>query len=253
MLGFVRAGWRAAVYYPSRLIVDILRPVLGVIIRTALIASVAALSGRTTLMGFSVPGLMLYYATSELLAEIPTVTIPWRIQDELNSGKMSITLSRPVDPSVWYFLFSIGRALPGILSNALLVLLIADWTGYASNFGAFMIMLIIYVAFKAIYDASTGLLSAWTYHVRYIRGVLGWIFWGFFGGDVVPLSVLPGWFQQLTYYLPFRYLRYDTIMSLFGGLEARTAVIAAAWIVPLFFLYRWLYHRAIARVEAFGG
>jgi len=253
VLGFVRAGWRAAVYYPSRLIVDILRPIVGVIVRTLLIASVAALSGRTTLMGFTVHGLMLYYATSELLAEIPTVTIPWRIQDELNSGNLSITLSRPVEPSIWYFFFSIGRALPGIISNGLLILLIAGWMGYASNLGAFLIMLVIYVAFKAIYDASIGLISAWTYHIGYIQRILGWIFWGFFGGDVVPLSVLPEWFQQITYYLPFRYLRYETIMVLFDGLEARTAVIAAAWIIPMFLIYKWLYHRAIARVEAFGG
>ncbi len=253
MFGFVRAGWRAAVYYPSRLIVDIIRPIIGVIVRVALVASVAALSGRTTLMGFTVPGLMLYYATSELLAEIPTTMIPWRIQDELNSGKMSVTLSRPVEPSVWYFLFSLGRALPGILSNGLLILLIAGWMGYGSNLTAFLAMMVIYVAFKALYDASIGLITAWTYHIGYIQGLMGWIFWGFLGGDVVPLSVMPAWFQQITYYLPFRYLRYDTIMVLFNGIQAETAVIAAIWLVPMFLVYRWLYHKAIARVEAFGG
>jgi len=253
VFGFVRAGWRAAVYYPSRLIVDIIRPIIGVIVRVALVASVAALSGRTTLMGFTVPGLMLYYATSELLAEIPTTMIPWRIQDELNSGKMSVTLSRPVEPSVWYFLFSLGRALPGILSNGLLILLIAGWMGYGSNLTAFLAMMVIYVAFKALYDASIGLITAWTYHIGYIQGLMGWIFWGFLGGDVVPLSVMPAWFQQITYYLPFRYLRYDTIMVLFNGIQAETAVIAAIWLVPMFLVYRWLYHKAIARVEAFGG
>ncbi|NPA76369.1 MAG: hypothetical protein GXN93_01280 [Candidatus Diapherotrites archaeon] len=253
MLGFVRAGWRAAIYYPSRVIVDIIRPIVGVIVRVALVASVAALSGRTTLMGFGINELMLYYATSELLAEIPTTMIPWRIQDELNSGKMSITLSRPVEPSVWYFLFSLGRALPGIISNGLLIFLIAEWLGYAGNMGAFFIMMAIFVAFKALYDASIGLITAWTYHIGYIQGLMGWIFWGFLGGDVVPLSVMPTWFQQITYYLPFRYLRYDTIMVLFKGLSAETIAIAILWLIPMFLVYRWLYHKAIARAEAFGG
>ncbi len=253
MFGFVRAGWRAAVYYPSRLIVDIIRPILAVIVTVALIRSVAALSGREELLGMDILSLTVYYAAFELMGEIPTFTIPWRIQDDVSNGNISITLSRPAEPSTWYFLFGLGRALPGLLAISGMLGILAIITGHWTNLPAFLLMVLIFTVFRTLYDATTGLLSAWTYHIGYLRRILGWVTWGFLGGKIVPLHVLPDWFQTLTYYLPFRYLGYDAVNTLLHGFNARALIIGSLWTVPMFLLYRWLYYRAVKRMEAFGG
>ena len=253
MFGFVRAGWRAAVYYPSRIAIDVIRPIMAVIVTVALIRSIAALSGSEELLGMDILSLTVYYAAFELMAEIPTFIIPWRIQDDVSNGKISIILSRPAEPSTWYFLFGLGRALPGLLAISCMLGVLAIITGYWANLPAFLLMVFIFTMFRTLYDATTGLFSAWTYHIGYLRRILNWITWGFLGGKIVPLHILPDWFQKLTYYLPFRYLGYDAVNTLLYGFDARAFIIGALWIVPMFLVYRWLYYRAVRRMEAFGG
>jgi ABC-2 type transport system permease protein len=253
VLGFVRAGWKAAVYYPSRVIVDVVRPIVGILVMVTLIQSVAAISGKSKLMGMNVLDLSTYYAAVALISELPTFTIPWRIQEDLNSGKISITLSRPAEPSAWYFLFGLGRALPGILAITAVVIPLAAVTGKLANVPGFLLMVGVYTAFTTLYDATTGLFSAWTYHIGYLRAIAGWTFWGLFGGEIVPLHVLPRWFQQLTYFLPFRYLAYDTINTLLYGFKWKSFAIGTLWVFPIYITYNWLYIKAAERMEAFGG
>ena len=100
MLAFVRAGWKAAIHYPSRIVIDVIRPILAVTVMIALVQSIARISGSDTLMGMSVVELATYYAALELMANIPTFSIPWRIQDDIEIGTISMTLSRPVEPSI---------------------------------------------------------------------------------------------------------------------------------------------------------
>ena len=130
---------------------------------------------------------------------------------------------------------------------------LAAVTGYWINLPGFLVFLVVYTIFKVIYDAATGLISAWTYHIGYFRRILGWILWGLFGGRVVPLDVLPQWFQTLTMFLPFRYMTYSAAKALIDGFSPIPAAMALAWVFPMYFLYRWLYYRAVERAEVFGG
>jgi ABC-2 type transport system permease protein len=79
----------------------------------------------------------------------------------------------------------------------------------------------------------------------------------FLSGHMIPLDLLPGWFQAVLGWLPFQFTAYLPAAILLGRVEPaecwRLLALEAAWAIALFAIARRMYRRGLQRYSAYGG
>ena len=77
-----------------------------------------------------------------------------------------------------------------------------------------------------------------------------------FSGGIVPLHILPNFFQILSYTLPFAYMGYFPIVALQGQLNTiqlfQVVGVQIIWLGTLLLLKRLLWNRGIKQFTAYG-
>jgi len=135
--------------------------------------------------------------------------------------------------ALWFFSF-----VPSIVNVLVSAWLIAI---------AFFIAFFLFCAFAALafwLERSRGLLNALQSLVKA------------FAGTIVPLSFLPGWFQDASVYLPFRFMASVPANAFLGNVplsEVLTlSVIGIFWVVVTYSFAVWVLGKGLKRYTGYG-
>jgi ABC-2 type transport system permease protein len=202
-----------------------------------------------------------YYIVWTLVRNMNIVLTPFAWEERIKDGTFAGQLMRPVHP--------IHEDLASFMGWKVIVLLL--WLPIAAvlvalfqpTFSTSVLQCVVFFFaiwgayfLRAIMQWSLGLITFWTTRVAaifeayYLTELL-------LSGRVFPLSLMPHWFQTLTWFFPFRWCFYFPIIALIGPITTRDLFIGMgmqiAWILFSIGLLWVVWPRAVRRFSSVGG
>jgi len=250
----VNLQYRAANY--MSMIGMVVEPVVYLVVWT----TIAEQSGGSV-GGYTAQTFAAYYIVWTLVRNMNIVFTPFGWETRIREGELSGHLLRPVHPIhydlgsfagwkviVILFWLPIAVALSLVFHPTLdpsvqqvVVFFVAIW-------GAFLIRsLVLWVL---------GMVTFWTtrvsalYEAYFMAELL-------LSGRLVPMTLMPGWVQAVSWFLPFRWTFGFPITALVGPVNNRDLVVGVAaqigWILFGVLLVRVVWKRGVRRFSAVGG
>ncbi|OMD49551.1 hypothetical protein BSK56_09370 [Paenibacillus borealis] len=188
--------------------------------------STAASSG--TIGGYDRNAFVLYYLCLILINQMTYPTTHWSTAQAIHNGSISSALLRPL-PLIYG---AVGQEaavkMVCIPFVAVVVTLLGLLLGVQASFtfvsiaaGLAALMLALMIRFLLAYILS--LLAFWTQHSSALLSVND-TFIFLFGGQVAPLALFPGQLNQLTHFLPYRYMISFPVEALMGTLHRESMI-----------------------------
>lgn len=121
----------------------------------------------------------------------------------------------------------------------------------------FIISFALGVLIGAQIDLMIGIVAFWTVNVWGVR-VLREAIIKFFSGALIPLSLFPNWFQDVSQFLPFQAMVYIPTAIFTGQIHDTNQIIYSIglqifWLISMYALLRFLWSIAIRKITIFGG
>lgn len=204
-------------------------------------------------MGYYVTVLVIEYISGSVHA------VHSNMWHDINSGRLSLHLCRPVHYDLILFSQTIGRTW---MRGAVGLLVLFSWgliSGWISNdplqllLGSVAIIESICLAFSIQF--IIGSITFWTDKVLALRDLLTRVM-TFLGGLILPLSFFPAEVQRVLGFLPFRFLYgYPaTVMnSEVSGIILTDQLLVVGWTVFFVVVGRFIFKRGLRRYASHGG
>jgi len=121
----------------------------------------------------------------------------------------------------------------------------------------FIVSFIIGALIGAQIDLMIGIVAFWTVNVWGVR-VLREAIIKFFSGALIPISLFPHWFQNVSQFLPFQAMVYVPTTIFTGQVSSGSQIalsigIQIFWLISMYALLRILWLFAIRKITIFGG
>ena len=210
--------------------------------------------------GFDRLDFISYFLAVTLIRRLVGVWIIWDLDEEIRLGKLSFRLLKPLDPAHHYLTAILGDKPFEMMWVAPPVIIAAVLLGAQYDFSGLHIPFALLAVFGAILidffvQMFIGTLGFWLTQVLSFAHI--WFFLRvFFSGWVIPLAMFPAGLQNVLQFLPFRYLLSFPAEILLGQLNSADIAFGFAiqlgWLVALFGVYRWFWHRGLKRFTAVG-
>ncbi len=217
-------------------------------------------TGEQTIAGFSVVQMLWYLVLTEAIT-FGQVRAAAAMDDDVKSGQIAYTLSRPYNFILYHYATYIGETLVRIPANILLGGAVAALTVGVMRFrlepvlmGTVAVLLGTTLHFLA--SACIGLLAFWfeetqSFYLLYSRVVL------LLGGVVLPLDLMPEAVRRVAAALPTRLMIYEPARIITGNLRASDAapvfVQQAVWILVFAGAVNLIYRQGVKRASVQGG
>jgi len=222
--------------------------------------SAVARSSGGQVGGYTPGGFAAYYIVSMLVSHLTFTWLMWEFELRIREGQFSPKLLRPIHPihadvaeNLSYKLITLVVLIPAALAMAALFHAEAQPKGWA--LAALVPAMLLAFVLRFVNGWMLALAAFWTTRVAAINQLYFVVFM-FTSGQLMPLSLLPGWLNAATWLLPFRWgAAFPTELAL-GRLEPQDALIGMgmqlAWaVVSLVGLDR-LWRAAVRRYTAVG-
>jgi ABC-2 type transport system permease protein len=220
-----------------------------------------ATSNGGSVQGYTAGTFAAYYIVWTLVRNMNIVFTPFGWETRIREGELSGHLLRPVHPIhydlgsfagwkviVIVFWIPIAIVLSLAFRPTLDPTLAQGLTFFVAIWGAYLIRsLLLWVL---------GMITFWTtrisaiYEAYFVAELL-------LSGRLVPMTLMPGWVQGLSWFLPFRWTFGFPITALVGPVSNRelvTGVFAqAAWVIFGVILVKIVWRRGVRRFAAVGG
>lgn len=220
-----------------------------------------AKSSGGSVEGYTAGTFAAYYIVWTLVRNMNIVFTPFGWETRIREGELSGHLLRPVHPIHYDLGFFAGWK----------VIVIVFWIPIAA---------VLTLAFRPTLDPSIQqcvvfFIAIWGAYL--IRSLMLWVlgmvtFWttrvsalyeAYFmaelllSGRLVPMTLMPGWVQDLSWFLPFRWTFGFPITALVGPVDNRELVVGllaqAGWIVFGALLVKLVWKRGVRKFSAVGG
>ena len=211
--------------------------------------------------GLTPGGFAAYYIVWTLVRNMNIVLTPFAWEERIKEGTFAGQLMRPVHPIHEDLASFMGWKLVVIvlwIPIALVLVLIFRPTLSPRPLQCVVFFFAIWGAYliRAIIQWSLGLITFWTTRVAAIFE--GYILTEMLlSGRVFPLVLMPKWFQDLTWYFPFRWTFSFPIVALTGPIKDRDLFVGLGmqvfWIFAGIGLLGLVYPRAVRRFSSVGG
>ena len=186
---------------------------------------------------------------------------PGNWERRVRDGSMSGFLMRPIHPvhqnlALWVG-FGIARATMWIPAGTVLVLVFRpELHTSALQVLVFLVAVPLAMLARTFTQDTIGAGAFWFTRIGAIGSIVGLVEL-LTSGRLVPLELLPGWAQALTWALPFRWTFGFPIEALIGPMSAGRLfaglAMEAAWVVVMGLLLRFVWSRGIRHFSAVGG
>ena len=219
-------------------------------------------SAATQIGGYDWPKMKTYLVVAHALNTFMATGVAWVVADAVKDGNIATDLTRPVN-----FLFAKlaeqfgGSLINGLIGGTLVVLLSVAFFGLlppASVTATVLFLASALVGYVVNFFISyfLGLAACWLMNTQ----GLNWLVW--FGGrlvagTVIPITLFPGWLKNVAYLLPFHSSVADPLSIYLGQAQGADALfvigVQLAWAAGLYLVARWVWPRAMKRLEIQGG
>lgn len=211
--------------------------------------------------GFDKEQIVTYFIFSTVIYRLIELGITLRVSDLVRSGEIALFVVKPINFINNLFFESVGTLATDLFT---MVLPISVFCGICFNVYlqksilsllAFIVSMLIAVSISIYIDILFGLFTFWTengWGLRVIRQAVVKLF----SGAVIPLAFLPGWFNKLTDFLPFKSLIDTPINIYLNRFTLDTLKLMGAqlfWLVVLMILAKVLYGFIVRRLDINGG
>ncbi|MEW6717704.1 MAG: ABC-2 family transporter protein [Chloroflexota bacterium] len=221
-------------------------------------------STSATIGDYSLSDMITYYILATWVNELnASERYIWRPSADINTGRLSLLLLRPLDSISYYFFIDLAATLPyslmgiGLIAGFVVLLRIdlvhpnSFWT-----FSLFVIAVILGYLLSFIIGILRAIPTFWLENTSGFNQLLDWVIM-IFSGSLIPLSVLPPSLQHLSLWLPFQYLVFFPVNIYLGQVPLLEAlqglIIELIWLIASFVGLRLAWRYGLRRYTAIGG
>lgn len=218
-------------------------------------------TGADYIEGWSRTQMLSYYVIIFVIASFTRINFHHDLSQLVHQGKLNEWLTRPLS----FFEMAAGMILarvialflPSIAAIILCFFIFPEiFLGLSvHSFLAAVVLMPFSILMLAALSGAIGMLSFWLIQTDGTFALMMMVF-EFFGGSVLPLSLLPYPLQILSAAMPLRFAIYLPAQSILGDTSTSIPEIFAgqvAWIAVLLGLAWFLSTRGLKRYDAVGG
>lgn len=205
---------------------------------------------------------VLYFCVLIFVERMTSAWDVWELEREIREGTFSYSIVRPFHPIHW----AIAENL--IYKALFLVMLIPVWLLAAmfvpvlriqlsgEQWLLFSLALALGAVIRFTFSFTFGILGFWITKVTAVYGVFEAVSL-FLSGRIAPLSLLPPFLQQLSLYLPFRYI-YSFPIEIATGVAKGSALWygfcgSVLWFIIFVIALQGLWKAGLKKNQAVGG
>ncbi len=188
--------------------------------------------------------------------------VSWIVADAVQNGNIVTDLTRPADYMLSKFSQAIGGSLVNgtigtvILFGSSIIFLHLQAPASPAAAGLFILACVLGYGVNFLISYLMGLSTCWLTNNQGLSWVL-WYAGRILAGTVIPISLFPGWLQTVAWASPFQATVSTPLLIYLGHDQQGGALgligVQVAWIIGLGAFSRWLYARAMRRLEIQGG
>lgn len=218
-------------------------------------------NGVTAINGFTFPELLLYYLFIPLTARIIQGNEMSLIYNEIYDGSVAKYLVYPASFFSFRYAANFAACLLGVVQTLLVVLLFSFfkpdliWSG--TFLGQFAVGLVCSLLGSLLYFlmvAALELIAFWQDQVWSLT-VMQRFLLAFFGGNMIPLPLLPPGLREACLWLPFYYVggfAAEFMVRPQYALLGRGLLVFALWIGIYVVIVKFLWRRGLRRFSGVG-
>lgn len=205
---------------------------------------------------------MLTYMVVAMLLEQYVSGVGNNLARMIKQGDIALELMKPYHLLDKLVAMDIGQKISNSIRTTIPMLLFATWfvgntlPQSLESFALFMISVVLGILIGTQLDLIIGILAFWTVNVWGLRLLRDSII-QFCSGALVPLSLYPQWFQEISMFLPFQSMVYIPVSIYTGSISGTQAYMAIAtqfiWFIFIAILVRFIWALAIRKITIFGG
>jgi len=221
-------------------------------------------ANAATVATYTLSQMISYYLVVTIVDALTAVNEDdWQIAGDIKDGNISQFLLKPVD-YLWFrlSLFLAGRVtylMVAVVPLTLFIFWLRDYFVLPADFatlGLFLVSIILTALLQFFLSYTMAMLAFWVLEVSTLIFIL-YAFEYIASGHLFPLDILPPAIGHALSFTPFPYQLYFPVSvymgKVTGGELARGLLIQASWVLAVYALARFAWHRGIKKYSAVGG
>jgi len=264
-LANTKVGIKVGMAYKFEFIIGLVTTPISLFIYYFLWAAIYSFSGMDLIRGYTFEMLINYFVLNMLVGFFIWSDVDNWMERNIIDGDMIADLVRPLKYIKAQFYFEVGLKVMSFITQAVPLVI-----------GAHLVLGIVFISWKllilglfSVFVASTmiflisyiiGLTAFWFGRISGIRRMKRALIL-FLSGGILPIAFFPGWFIEISNYLPFQYIRYVPINTYLGKYAVAAAGfnnlfvvlgIQLVWLVLLFICAQLFWKVAFKRFAGAG-
>lgn len=219
-------------------------------------------SGSGMIKGFTLSEMITYVLVGNLCSVAVRNFLPSFVSRDINEGRLSMFLVKPISYINYIFFNELGRAAMAVFvsvcSQLLVILFFLDRFTFNTD-STYLLLILAMVFFAFIIELLTGFLigtiAFWTDEVEGLQTTIDRIR-KFFAGGYFPLSLLPATIASASMYLPFAYSFFVPAQLYLKKIDIHSGLVGLAiqfaWIILLSITLSFVWKRGLRKYEASG-
>ncbi len=260
------AGWKVALAYKFDFLVQLITNPISVIVYYFLWKAIYAYTGLDVISGYTFQQLIDYFVFSLIVGMIVYSDIDNWMEHNVVHGNVIQFFLKPISYLAEKIWFEVGLKFLDIVIVALPLIMIAI-TVFGTKLATSLpmtllsfLMLILAVIIGFMMTYLTGLIAFWLIRIHGLRRMKR-AFLLFLSGGIIPLTFFPSWYQQLSHFLPFEYMRFVPINAYMGrysitatGFDNVFIVLGMQilWVVVLYLIAKFVEMQAFKKFSGAG-
>jgi len=263
LIEIIKIEFKEDLQYTFAFMMSIIVQPIILLINIALFTSVYAYNNTSQILGYDLGQMIWYMTSAHFIWVIVFNFADYRISDRVLSGDLNMDLLRPLSLFKYELGIAIGLRVTAFFTElipGLIVFSIIYFPSFMSGISVVKFCVSILFSFLIMYMLNflTGLTAFKLQNNASITGIKV-ILMSILGGSAIPLEFFPVPIRQVLMFLPFEYIFYWPIQFFLNtqsshGLSVfvRTIGIQTVWVVLLYGLCRWFWHKASRNFSAVG-
>jgi len=260
LYAFARIGFLDMLAYRLRYYTGVINYFLSVTVYYFLWKAIFA--GRASFGDFRFDEMITYVTVGWIIRSLYFNNIDWDMASDIQEGKVSMTMMRPVNLPLTYMGKALGEAafravlLAAPTSIVLAFIFPVNPPPSLAHAAAFLLSLSGSVILVASINFIVGSCAI---SLTSIQGLLRFKFWmqELLSGLLVPLTLFPAPLRLISSLLPFEHIGYTPMMIYLGRMTwaetGRILLLELFWIAALLWFGNWFWNRLSRKITIHGG
>ncbi len=217
---------------------------------------------QEVIKGFTLPEMITYILIGNIFSGVVRNFLPGVMSRDIKDGGLSMFLLRPMSYFNFIFFREIGRsslaAITALATQGFIILFFLDYFAFNSDaLYLMMVAVMVVLAFitEFFMNYIVGLVAFWTDEVDGLHSSFDKLK-KLFSGGYFPLNLLPVFFVNLSYSLPFAYSFFVPAELYLRKIDLAVGIrgifIQIIWIIALYAISNWVWKRGLRRYEGKG-